>query len=375
MKSIRVTFFLLALLALIAWLAPTAAHAVAGVLLLALSTFVLANITPRSRARLCATLSATEILQDTLDAFRVQFPMLTGPAGFGTDFSSETAKLNDQVIAHIRTLPSIQAYDGTNGYEANGAEASGLLVDVPVTLDQHKHVPVKIDHLDVLSSKKNLYDKTINDMAFVLGKGVVDHALGKIVAANFSYGANETIANTSKSTLNSATKKLNQNGNVPRGRFGLVTSDFYNALEEDSRVSSGDYHGQAREGNGYGELKNIAGFERIWEYPDLRTAAGENINAFLGTGTAVAICSKVPSDPSKLASSIGIPTIAKFDTLTDPNSGLTLLGIQWMKSGTFDIWLTVALIWGAAAGKQGGANGVKCDKAGYRVTEAGGVFA
>lgn len=372
--KLRVALFLVALVALIVAVAPTAATATAGLCALGLIMLVLSAPRAGEAGYLRATLSATEILQDTLESFKVQFPMLTGPAGFGTDFQPKTARKGNTIIAHIRTLPSTQSYDSSSGYEANAAEASSLLTDVPVALDQHIHVPVKIDHIDVLSSQKDLYAGAIADMAFVLGKAVVDDALAEVKAANFSYGDNVTIANTSKTTLNAATKKLNENGNAPRGRFGLVTSDFYNALEEDARLSSRDYHGQMRQANGYGELQNVAGFERVWEYPDLRTAAGESINGFFGGRNAVAIASRVPSDPSQLAASIGIPAIAKFETVTDPNSGLTLLGIQWMKAGVFDIYLTVALIWGVAAGKQGGTAGTKCDKAGYRVTESGGTF-
>lgn len=367
MKSILLVLFLLGalLVSVIAAANPTAP----GVVLSLVLWFVLCAScsTPRS-ARLCATLSATEILADVIEAFKVRFPMLVGPTGFGTDFSSKTAKLNDQIIAHIRTLPSIQAYDATTGYEANAAEASSLFVDIPMTLDQHKHVPVKVDHLDVLSSKKDLYDGAMGDMAFVLGKSVVDYALSKATAANFSYGDVESIANTSKTTMDDATAVLNANGASPEGRFGLVNTPFYNALEGDARIASGDYHAQQRTDNAYGELVNVSGFRRVWEYPDLTTAAGGNLSALFGNRAAIAVASRVPSDPSELAARIGIPKIADFASVADPNSGLTFLGIQWMKSGTFDIYLTVALLYTAAAGSQAAGAGLKCDKAGYRVT-------
>lgn len=321
-----------------------------------------------------ATLSATEILQDTLDAFKIRFPMLTGGAGFTTDFSGSQARKDDIVMAHIRTLPGAESYDSSTGYKANADEASALLTDIPVTLNQHKHVPVKVDHLDVLASRKDIYRGAIADMAFVLGKAVVDFALSKVVAANFSYGANKTIANTSKADVDDATKKLNTNGASPTGRFGIVTSDFYNALEQDVRISSGDYHGQIRTGNAYGQLNNVAGFESIYEYPDLQTAAGESINAFFAARQAVCVVSRVPRDPSDAAAAMGIPTIASFDTVTDPNSGLTLFGIKWMEAGTFDAYLTVALLYGATAGKNAGSAGTIVDKAGYRIVESGGTF-
>lgn len=316
-----------------------------------------------------ATLSATEILADTLAAFKVQFPMIAGGGGFGTDFSSDRARKGDTVIAHIRTLPSVQNYDATNGYQASGAEASSLLTDIPVVLDQHKHVPVKLDHIDQLSSRKDLYLGAINDMAFVLGKKVVDDVLGLVKAANFSTAITESIANTTKATLDTATKKLNQRGAAPTGRFGIVNSDFYNALESDAQISSGDYHGQRRAGNAFGNLQNLAGFANVWEYPDL-PANAENVAAFFGTRPAIAIVSRLPSDPLEIARAAGVPVPALIQTVTDPDSGLSLLGIQWVQLGTFDIWLTVALLYGFAAGKQGGAADTITDKGGLFVKTA-----
>jgi hypothetical protein len=314
-----------------------------------------------------ATLSNTEILQLTIDAFKVRFPMLLGQGGFGTDLSSERARKGDQVIAHIRTLPSTQSYDGTNGYEANAASASSLLVDVPVTMDQHTHVPVSVDHLDQLASKKNLLQGAIGDMAYVLGKAIVDYALAKVTAANFSYASDAlALANVDKSTLNAVTLKLNANGANPTGRFGIINSPLYNKLEEDARLSSKDYAGQARAGYGYGRLQNVCGFQDIYEYPDLPSNS-ENLAGFFGVSPCIAVATRVPKDPLTIAQAAGIPVPAKFDVVTDPESGLSLLGIQWVKQGTFDIWLTVAILYGATGGKNAGSAGTIMDKGGYRV--------
>jgi hypothetical protein len=369
--NIRFTLFFVGLFvaALFAALVPTPATFATC----ALFVFLIGNTVSRQTSQLCVTYSTTVLLGDIMAAFKVRFPMLFGPAGFGTDFSADPARLNDQIIAKIRTLPAVSTYDGTTGYENGATEASALYVDVPVTLNQHKHVPVKVDYLDQIAARQDLYNGVVSDMAFVLGKSVVDFALGLVIADNFSYGANVTQQNANKDTLDAATKKLNINGCSPIGRFGIVNSGFYNGLEGDSRIASGDYHGQQRTDNAYGSLTNVSGFSRIYEYPDLPTNA-QQLNAFFGVSQAIALASRVPADVSKLAARIGIPTIAKFDTLSDPNSGLTLMGIEWMKSGVFDIYTTVVLLYGGNAGRQAGVAGTICDKAGYRVTEAAGVY-
>jgi hypothetical protein len=306
-----------------------------------------------------ATLSTTELLTDLLDAFKKQFPMLKF---FSTDFSSAAAVLNQQVIARIAQLPSVQSYDATNGYQLNQADAKTLMVDVPVTLNQHKHVPVKVLYLDRIASKIDLYNEAIGNIGWVLGKSIIDYVLGLGVAANFSFSQVATIANTNRDTLSAITKQMNANGAAPIGRWGIVNSDVFNSLDGDIRIASGDYHGQMKDGNAYGRLTGIAGFENIVEYPDVPT--GGNETGFFGDKRAFAVVTRLPSDIQNVADLAGIPSIAAFETVEDPDSGLALLGIKWMVAGTFDVNVTATLLYGAVGGNQGGAGGAITDKAG-----------
>lgn len=311
-----------------------------------------------------ATLSVNEILGLTLEAFKVRFPMINM---WTNDFSSGTAKLNDVITAHVAGLPGIESYDSSTGYEANADEASTLITDVPVTLDRLRHVPVKVDYLDQLSSKKDLFKEAISNQAFVLGKSVVDYVLSLVLAANFTYS--KTAPAPTKQDIDSICGTLNTNGNPPIGRNGIVNTLAYNSLESDARIASKDYKGQMRGNSGYGQIQNVSGFDNIWEYPDLPTNS-ENLNGFFGTKNAAVIASRVPQDPTQLATSMGIPAIANFATITDPDSGLTFFGIQWMKAGLFDVYVTVALLYGAKAGTQGGSANAITDKAGVRMVTA-----
>ena len=308
------------------------------------------------------TLSATEILTDLLDAFKKRFPMLKF---FSTDFSSAAAVLNQQVLARIAQLPTVQSYDATSGYDLNTADSKTLMVDVPVTLNQHKHVPVKILYLDRIASKIDLYNEAIGNIGWVLGKSVIDYVLGLATSTNFSYNAIITTANTNRDALSTVTLNMNANGAAPSGRWGVVNSTFFNALDSDIRIASGDYHGELREGDAYGRLTNVAGFMDIVEYPDLPTTG--NMSAFFGDKRAFAVVTRLPSDIQNVADIAGIPSIAGFETVEDPDSGLALLGIKWMKPGTFDVIVTATLLYGAVGGNQGGAGGAITDKAGFLV--------
>ena len=315
------------------------------------------------------TLSTTQILEMVFDAFKVRLPFLV--SAFATDFSDERAKLNQTVNARIASLPSVQNYDASTGYKANAAESKSLLDDVPVTIDQHKHVPIKLDFLDQASTVNqiNLLEESTMNCGYVLAKSIADYCLGLVLAANFSESSTFTHANSDLDMLADVRKDMNAKGASTMGRFGIVNSDVMTTLTSDSRIASGDYHGQRINGEALGNLQAIQGFGNIWEYPDMPTNS-ENLSSFFGTKESVILATRVPSDTNEVAQSMGIPSIASFDTMTDPDTGLTLLGIKWIEQGTFDVYCTVAVMYGAVAGMQGGSAGDLTDYAGHRVVTA-----
>lgn len=311
------------------------------------------------------TLTVSELLADTLAAFKKRVPALFA---FSTDFSAARGVLNQALIAKIRVLPTVATYDATTGY-ANGATAvSSLLVDVPVTMDQHKHVPVKITHLAQLASQRNLYEDMVADLAYVLGKSVVDYALTKVLAANFTQSTTEAIVDTNRDTLGAVRKAMNAKGAGPQ-RYGIVNSDFAEALDADSRIASKDYYGQQTGREAYLHLKGCSGFNDIWEYPDL-PANAQNLSGFFFDSRAITVATRIPDNSVEYAQSIGIPQVAATEIVTDPDTGLSLLGIKWMNAPTLDSFCTVALIYGVTAGAQGGSAGDLTDYAGYRVKTA-----
>jgi len=313
-----------------------------------------------------STLSTTQLIQDVLDAFKVRFPMLNR---IGTEFSTETARLGQTVKARITSLPTVRDYDAAAGYEANAANANDLSTDVDVTLNRHKHAPIRIDYLDQISTNRNLYDEAVGNLAFALGKEAFEHAMSLVVAANFSQSSIFTVASSDKDMLDDVKADMNAVGAAPIGRYGIVSSGVYSALEADARISSGHYHGQMTGGNAYGVLRGISGFEEIYEYPSMPSNS-ENLTGFFGDRSGIVMASRLPNDVEKLASSLGIPRIAKVEVFTDSGTGLSLMGITWQKAGVFDVYTTLVWIYGMAAGKQGGANGALADYGGHRLITA-----
>lgn len=365
MKLRNVLF--LFLLALCAALSFAPAGIIGSLLLLMVVGALLSRQTPQGH--LMATISATEILQDTLDALKVMVPFMH--TAFSTDFQATAARKGDSIIMHIAGLPSVQSYDATSGYEANATEASAMITDVTVALNQHSHVPTKVDYIDQLSSRKDLYAVAIRNMAYVLGKQISDYALGLCTATNVTHGTAQPAAGVSHQSLEAIRTALNTQGAAPVGRFGIISPAYAAALSDDPRCTSRDYYGQIQAGpNAYRQFRGMAGFENIWEYPDLASTSAGNatLNGIFGDKRLVGIATRLPVIQD--AGSLGIPNIAAWETVTDPDTGLALTLIRWQKQGTFDLWQTVTCLYGAAVGTAGGAANAIVDKAGYRVTES-----
>lgn len=310
-----------------------------------------------------ATLSTTELITDVIDAFKVRFPLMSA---IGTDFSSDEAKLGQTITGRILSLPSVQDYDGTDGYKASSASANSLTTDVSVTLNRHKHVPIKVDFIDQVSTKRDLYAETVGNMAYALGKEAFDYTMGLVTQANFSHEVVGSVANSDYDALALVNKVMNTNGASATGRIGIVNSDVFNSLDSDQRIASGDYHGQQRGASAYGQLSNVGGFESIFEYPDLPSNS-ENLTGFFTDKTGIVMASRIPNDVEALANRIGIPAISKVDVVSDADTGLTMMGITYQDAGTFDVYTTLTWIYGVSAGAQGGTDDSLTDKGGVRL--------
>jgi hypothetical protein len=401
-------------------------------------------------AVLQVTLTPTIILQRTIAAFAVRCPAIML---FASEFTTERLKKDQQAIAHIRVRPTDSTYDANNGgYKAGANSTRDLLVDVPLTMDQHKHVTIKLSHLHAIADSKIALEEHFRDSAEVLGKGFVDYLLGKANQQNFTYETIETVANSDRDMLGKVRKSMNSRGANASGRFMLVNSDVFEVLDADARITNRNNSGdQNLGGNPLGHLRNIAGFENIHEYPDLPSNNGtavavtgeadtellttgaahglvvgdrvtfptltggtgltaatgvyyvktvpsattltvsatlggatlnfttdvtdgtiqktENMTAFAGTREAIAIKTGLPSDSIDVAQAFGIPTPVSAEVVTDPDSGLSMIAYKWFETGTMDAYMTLAFLYGAAAGKQAGTAtaGALLDKAGHIV--------
>ncbi len=319
------------------------------------------------------TLSVNELATDVLDSYKVQFPVI---GNFAYDFSSDSARRGQTITARVLSgVASASDYDASNGYEGATTDVGTLTNDLDITLDQHKYVSISMDYLDMISTQRDLYGEVASTMANTLGKGLMEAVWNGLVADNFSKSVvkDGTTAGQEHNLdmLHAVRAEMNTNGTAVAGRYGIVNSSVMTQLLTDTRIASGDFYGQLSGANGIGILRNIAGFEAIYEYP-AGDANGENLVGFFGDRSAINIASRVPSDFQAQASRANAPAIASNSIVQDADTGLPMMALSYQKAGTFDIVATLTHIYGLRFGKggSGGSAGDLTDLGGVRLVTA-----
>ena len=313
------------------------------------------------------TVTTTEIVSDVIESIIINFPMLEK---FSHQFTDQGLKKGQTAIAHISRIPDVSEYDAAKGYGGadTTANAKTLYDDVAITVTEHPHVDLSISYINSIADQKHLYEEAINNAAFAIGRDMVQKILGLFVADNFSHSTEVDAIDYDRDTVGGVRKDMNKAGASPMRRIGIVNSDAFEGLDADPRIASRDYYGQQTGGSSLGMLSNVAGFEAIYEYPEL-PANGELVNGVFVDPRGVSFVTGIPNDIKAIADDLGVPAIANFEIVTGLN-GLSLLCIKWMVPGTFDVKITLTLLWGARAGKAGGAAESLTDNAGHITVEA-----
>lgn len=225
---------------------------------------------------MATTMSTTLLLQRILKGFSDRAPALFR---MSTDFSIATPlRLNETVTAKIRTKPTKATYSTSTGYANGATEARSLLVDLPILVDNHTHVPIEASHIYLIADQVDAdLPGAVADAIEVLADDMVSSVMAKAKGSAFSYSETYSTANSDYDALSAMTTKLNQNGASPVGRVAIVNSAVAQTLDADSRVTSKDYYGQLTGGNGLRMWRNVGGFAEIYEWPSLsdNNAAGK----------------------------------------------------------------------------------------------------
>ena len=299
-----------------------------------------ANTVAVQAANTLGTLSGSIITQNYLSLLRSTLPSLSL---FSTDFTSDNAKLNQQVISRIRGIPIASTYSPATGYSSTAA----VDTDVPVTITQHSYVQFDYNANELASTGRNLFAEQSEGALYALAKSFVDSALALFTLANFSAGAQHTVvtsANWNRVALINARAALKgRHVSVLKG-FALQNPTYFGALSEDPAIVSLATF-QDKEIITEGVLPRISGIKPV-EYADF-PANGASLTAVVGAPECVVIATRLPYDyvDAQIGSNYGA-----VSQVTDAETGLSVMLTQYVNHDASVSRYRVAAMLGSAVG-------------------------
>jgi hypothetical protein len=298
------------------------------------------------------TLSPDVVSMTVLDFLAKKFPPIDA---FTTDFSKEQVKYGKKVTTRVVTVPTAADYDEANGYEAGDA----VTTDIDITMNKWKHVTLEFTDAEIAGTNRKLAEEQMAAAAYALGKAMMTDLFA---LANPTYFTETpvtvSLANTARSTINSARSSLSGRGaGFPRN--GVLNTSAFGYLTNDDKVISNlyvpdqsaalptDYEG--------GVINNLCGFQKIFEFPDLPSTG--NTSGFFGAKSALCIVARVPSDPSAILAQINVPIPGIINTVSipqgQPGAGLTIMHRFNYDMQKGKLFMTLVLLYGVGVGIQG----------------------
>src|SRR5438105_7620001 len=242
-----------------------------------------------------ATLSGSLVAQRTLQLLKFTFPVLTRIV---TDFSDQPAQFNQTIITRTVTVPAVSDYNTTTGW----TDSTAATADVPVTIDQHKGVPITFNQNILASTARRLFDEFAPAAAYALGKVLVDALYARITDANFTNNTVSTDANFTRTTVVSMGTQLTLRGN-PYGAgmrtLLLYPTVFQNLVVDSTLVTFAAYQkpeiitGPLKEGSM--ELVIPVDTFGVISAPNLPANNG-NVSGFGFTKSALIMATRLPND-------------------------------------------------------------------------------
>lgn len=291
------------------------------------------------------TLTPGVITRDLLDSIVKQFPQL---AMIARDFSGAAANFNESVTARVVTNPTVSDYNTTGGGYVAGNAAT---VDVPVTIDKHKHVTLSFSDQEISGTSRNLVGEQIDAAAYALGRQMLTDLYGVITPTNFPAATNETIealADVDRDTNIAARLALRTRGALGP-YFAIFGGTAFANMSKDAEVASRDYVDQFPDYEG-GTLSKVGGIRNTFEDVDLPTA--NNLVGFAGSSSSLVVAARVPKDPAVTMRELGIPMDVPgvIENVTHEATGLQIMHRYWYDMGTGKLNMTLTWMYGVAKG-------------------------
>ena len=271
------------------------------------------------------------IAQSVLDNLSAQH---TPVSAFTTDFSSEIADQGESITTRIAT--AVSAGDASSGYSATDVTSSAKTV----TLNQHKHFTMAFTDLEIAKGGMNMLERTfvrpathavINSMVDALMALVVNSEFGNVVTVTSSnFGADDV------ATLAGDLTTLN----VPKDERALIIKPaYYASLAQDNAIQA-SYASTLDDSIRNHSVPRVHGFN-VYEYSDIPSNS-QNLEGFACGPEALLIAARQPAIPQNWSGAV--------ESVTDPDSGLTLQLRSWYEGKDGKQMITATTIFGVLVG-------------------------
>lgn len=297
--------------------------------------------------------SATAIItQRVLTLLKFRFPFLKQ---ITTDFSSEGAKFSQDIITRLRSVPTVRDYDGTTGYTTR---SDATTTDVTITINKHKYVSVEFTAAELGSTARDLFGEQSEPQLYALGYQLVSDLLAKVVEGASAFGtsgsqatqiANAAAFNTG--TLDTIAGVLDARKVSPMGRFALLDGALWPQLRGDTRLVYLAGFQDRSIVEQYDTMPPVSGFQ-LFNTPFLPNPTVNTTKAmhgFCGTLDSLALATRLPADYTQ-----ALPGAANgvARTITEPDSGLSVMLVQYVNHDLGSAISRVSLMYGAAVGNK-----------------------
>lgn len=297
------------------------------------------------------SLSANIILQRYLSLLKYRFPFLRE---ITTDFSDAGAKFNQTIVTRLRSVPTVRDYDATTGYTTR---SDAVTTDVSVTINKHKYAAIEFKSTDLASTNRDLFGEQSEPQLYALGYQFVSDLLALIVEGAGAFGTAgsqaTSIANAAAfnaATLDTIAATLDGRKVAPTGRFALLDSSLWPQLRGDTRlVYLAGFQDRSIIQN-YDTMPPVSGFS-LYNTPFLPSGVAVNtsktLHGFCGTAESLAVATRLPADYTQ---ALPGASFGNVQTITEPDSGLSVCLVQYVNHDLGSAIQRVALMYGAAIG-------------------------
>lgn len=288
-------------------------------------------------------LSSALILTTALELAVKKIPALRM---FTRDFSAEGAKLNQTITTRILGAAAVQNFGSAATDRAD--------TDVDVTLSNHKQVRYDFTSAELSATDRNLVEESAEPMAVAFAKHMMDAIAALWLDANYTNTPTQVATSSvDYSTLTALRKALSERG-IRGAKSAAVNADVFDELLNDATIISARQADNGRnaivEDAMDGVIQNVAGFQGIYEYPDLPDNS-ENLTGFACARDAAVMAIRPPKDPREVFSN-GANFPGNIGIITEPSTGLSVMAIEHIDAATLVATTRLVWIYGVAVGNE-----------------------